>query len=119
MADTIKIEDIEESVVLVGVSEQDGDDADDSLSELAELVKTAGATVVGTLIQRREKIHPGTYVGTGKVAEIAELVESTGATGIVCDDELSPAQQKNLETYLDTKVMDFLRYFRKIGRAHV
>ena len=106
MADTIKIEDIEERVVLVGVSEQDGDDADDSLSELAELVKTAGATVVGTLIQRREKIHPGTYVGTGKVAEIAELVESTGATGIVCDDELSPAQQKNLETYLDTKVMD-------------
>lgn len=78
MADTIKIEDIEERVVLVGVSEQDGDDADDSLSELAELVKTAGATVVGTLIQRREKIHPGTYVGTGKVAEIAELVESTG-----------------------------------------
>ena len=106
MADSIKIEDIEERVVLVGVSEQDGDDADDSLSELAELVKTAGATVVGTLIQRREKIHPGTYVGTGKVAEIAELVESTGATGIVCDDELSPAQQKNLETYLDTKVMD-------------
>ena len=106
MADTIKIEDIEERVVLVGVSEQDGDDADDSLSELAELVKTAGATVVGTLIQRREKIHPGTYVGTGKVAEIAELVESTGATGIVCDDELSPAQQKNLEMYLDTKVMD-------------
>ena len=49
MADTIKIEDIEERVVLVGVSEQDGDDADDSLSELAELVKTAGATVVGTL----------------------------------------------------------------------
>ena len=106
MADTIKIEDIEERVVLVGVSEQDGDDADDSLSELAELVKTAGATVVGTLIQRREKIHPGTYVGTGKVAEIAELVESTGATGIVCDDELSPAQQKNLEMYLDTKAMD-------------
>lgn len=106
MADTIKIEDIEERVVLVGVSEQDGDDADDSLSELAELVKTAGATVVGTLIQRREKIHPGTYVGTGKVAEIAELVESTGAIGIVCDDELSPAQQKNLEMYLDTKVMD-------------
>ena len=54
MADTIKIEDIEERVVLVGVSEQDGDDADDSLSELAELVKTAGATVVGTLFLRRE-----------------------------------------------------------------
>ena len=106
MAEAIKIEDIEERVVLIGVSEQDGDDAEDSVEELKELVKTAGATVVGTLIQKREKIHPGTYVGTGKVAEIAELVESTGATGIVCDDELSPAQIKNLEMMLDTKVMD-------------
>ena len=97
---------MEERVVLVGVSERDGDDADDSLVELAELVKTAGATVVGTLIQRRESIHPGMYVGTGKVQEIAELVEQTGATGIVCDDELSPAQLKNLEQMLDTKVMD-------------
>lgn len=106
MADTIKIEEIEERVILVGVSEQDGDDAEDSLEELAELVKTAGATVVGTLIQKREKIHPGTYVGTGKVNEIAELVASTGATGIVCDDELTPAQLKNLEMYIDTKIMD-------------
>ncbi len=106
MADTIKIEEIEEKVILVGVSEQDGDDAEDSLEELAELVKTAGATVVGTLIQKREKIHPGTYVGTGKVNEIAELVASTGATGIVCDDELTPAQLKNLEMYIDTKIMD-------------
>ena len=86
--------------------EQDGDDAEDSLAELAELVKTAGASVAGTLIQKRELIHPGTYVGTGKVAEIAELLEHTGATGIVCDDELSPAQLKNLETMLNTKVMD-------------
>ena len=76
------------------------------LAELAELVKTAGASVAGTLIQKRELIHPGTYVGTGKVAEIAELLEHTGATGIVCDDELSPAQLKNLETMLNTKVMD-------------
>lgn len=106
MADTIKIEDIEEKVILVGVSEQDGDDAEDSVEELKELVKTAGATVVGTLIQKREKIHPGTYVGTGKVAEIEELIAQTGATGIVCDDELSPAQLKNLEMMLDTKVMD-------------
>lgn len=103
---TYEIEQLEERVVLVGVSERDGDDADDSLVELAELVKTAGATVVGTLIQRRESIHPGMYVGTGKVQEIAELVEQTGATGIVCDDELSPAQLKNLEQMLDTKVMD-------------
>lgn len=106
MAETIKIEEVEEKVILVGVSEQDGDDAEDSVEELKELVKTAGAAVVGTLIQKREKIHPGTYVGTGKVAEIEELIAQTGATGIVCDDELSPAQLKNLEMMLDTKVMD-------------
>jgi len=106
MGEPIVLEDFKESVILVGVSEQDGDDAEDSLAELAELVKTAGASVAGTLIQKRELIHPGTYVGTGKVAEIAELLEHTGATGIVCDDELSPAQLKNLETMLNTKVMD-------------
>ena len=106
MGEPIVLEDLKERVILVGVSEQDGDDAEDSLAELAELVKTAGASVAGTLIQKRELIHPGTYVGTGKVAEIAELLERTGATGIVCDDELSPAQLKNLETMLDTKVMD-------------
>ena len=106
MGEPIVLEDIEEKVILVGVSEQEGDDAEDSLAELAELVKTAGAAVAGTLIQKRELIHPGTYVGTGKVAEIAELLERTGATGIVCDDELSPAQLKNLENMLNTKVMD-------------
>lgn len=106
MDEPIVLEDFKERVILVGVSEQDGDDAEDSLAELAELVKTAGASVAGTLIQKRELIHPGTYVGTGKVAEIAELLEHTGATGIVCDDELSPAQLKNLETMLNTKVMD-------------
>ena len=106
MAETIKIEEVEEKVILVGVSEQDGDDAEDSVEELKELVKTAGAAVVGNLIQKREKIHLGTYVGTGKVAEIEELIAQTGATGIVCDDELSPAQLKNLEMMLDTKVMD-------------
>lgn len=106
MAETYKIEEIEEKVLLIGVSEQEGDDAEDSLTELAELVKTAGATVVGTLIQKRELIHPGYYVGTGKVQEIQELIEQTGATGIVCDDELTPAQLRNLEDALDTKVMD-------------
>lgn len=106
MAKSQEIEEIEEKVILVGVSEQEGDDAEDSVTELAELVKTAGATVVGTLIQKRETIHPGTYVGTGKVEEIAQLIAQTGATGIVCDDELSPAQLRNLENMLDTKVMD-------------
>lgn len=103
---TEEIEKVEEKVILVGVSEQDGDDAEDSLAELAELVKTAGAEVVDVVIQKRELIHPGTYVGTGKVEEIAQLLEQTGATGIVCDDELSPAQIKNLESLLAVKIMD-------------
>ena len=106
MAETFKIEELEERVILVGVSEHDGDDTEDSITELAELVKTAGATVVGTLIQKREGIHPGFYIGTGKVEELAALIEETGATGIVCDDELSPAQLKNLENALETKIMD-------------
>ena len=106
MAEIIELEDQIEKVILVGVSEQDGDDAEDSVAELAELVRTAGAVVVGTLIQKRELMHPGTYVGTGKVAEIAAMIAERGATGIVCDDELSPAQLKNLEQMLDTKVMD-------------
>ena len=106
MAQTYENEQMEEKVILIGVSEQEGDDAEDSLAELAELVKTAGAVVVGTLIQKRESIHPGTYVGTGKVDEIAQLLAATGATGIVCDDELSAAQMKNLESILATKVMD-------------
>ncbi len=101
-----EVEQETERVILVGVSQQDGDDVEDSVAELAELVETAGAVVVGTLIQKRENIHPGTYVGTGKVFELEELIEQTGATGIVCDDELSPAQLKNLEEALKTKVMD-------------
>ena len=97
---------IEERVILVGVSEQDGDDTEDSLEELAELVRTAGATAVGTVIQKLERRHPGTYVGTGKVQEIRELLIETDATGVVCDDELTPAQMRNLTDLLDTKVMD-------------
>lgn len=106
MAEMFETETLEEKVILVGISVQDGDDATDSLEELKELVKTAGATVVGTLIQSRGQIHPGTYIGSGKVMELAELIEQTNATGIVCDDELSPAQLKNLEGLLATKIMD-------------
>ncbi|MBQ2283194.1 MAG: GTPase HflX [Agathobacter sp.] len=106
MAEPFEIEELQEKVILVGVSEQDGDDAEDSLEELEELVHTAGAVVAGKILQKREQIHRGTYVGTGKVQEIAQMLEETGATGIVCDDELSPAQLKNLEELLATKVMD-------------
>lgn len=118
MSELVKNEEIIEKVILVGVSEQDGDDTEDSVAELAELVSTAGAMVVGTIIQKRELIHPGTYVGTGKVQEIAQLVEESGATGIVCDDELSPAQLKNLEHILDTKVMDRTLIILDIFAAH-
>ncbi len=102
----IQMEEAKEKVILVGVSEQDGDDAEDSIAELGELVETAGASVAGILIQKRERMHPGTYVGKGKVEEIRELLWETDATGVVCDDELSPAQLRNLSDMLDVKVMD-------------
>lgn len=95
-----------ERFVLVGVSEQDGDDAQDSIEELKELVKTAGGETAGVIIQRRERMHPGTYVGKGKIEEIRELLYETHATGIICDDELSPAQLRNLTDLLEVKVMD-------------
>ena len=113
-----EVEQETERVILVGVSQQDGDDAEDSVAELAELVETAGAVVVGTLIQKRENIHPGTYVGTGKVFELEELIEQTGATGIVCDDELSPAQLMNLQDALNIKVMDRTMVILDIFAAH-
>ena len=106
MAEAFIIEEAEERVILVGVSVQEGDDTNDSLTELAELVQTAGAEVAGTAIQSRENIHPGTYVGTGKLQEIREMIAELHATGIVCDDELSPAQLRNMEEILDCKVMD-------------
>ena len=106
MAEPFRIEEIEEKVILVGVSVQEGDDTEDSLTELGELVQTAGAEVVGVTIQNREAIHPGTYVGTGKLQEIRQMLVELEATGIVCDDELSPAQLRNMERELDCKVMD-------------
>ena len=95
-----------ERVILVGVRVSEGDDTEVSLSELAELVKTAGADTVAVVVQNREAVHPGTYVGKGKIDELAELLLLHKADGIVCDDELSPAQMKNLEDALECKVMD-------------
>ena len=100
------MKEMEERVILVGVQESFSEDVEESLDELAELCETAGAQVAGRVIQNREKIHPGTYVGKGKIDEIALLMEELDATGIVCDDELSPAQLNNLEKELDCKVMD-------------
>lgn len=95
-----------ERVILVGVRVSDGDDTEVSLMELGELVKTAGAEAVAVVVQNREAVHPGTYVGKGKMEEIAEQLLLLSADGIVCDDELSPAQMKNLEDALQCKVMD-------------
>lgn len=95
-----------ERVILVGVSRNDGDDTKASLDELEQLAFTAGAVTVGKQIQNRENPHPGTYLGKGKIEEIRELLWELDATGVVCDDELSPVQLRNLEELLDTKVMD-------------
>lgn len=101
-----EIKDEKEKLILVGVASSANDDTEQSLDELCNLVDTAGGVVVGRVIQRREMIHPATYVGKGKIEEIKELLWETDADGIVCDDELSPAQTANLTELLDTKVMD-------------
>lgn len=94
-----------ERVILIGVQLED-DDTTKSLDELAELARTAGAETVGRIIQPREYAHPSTYIGKGKLDEARIMIDQMDATGIICDDELSPAQLKNLEDILDTKVMD-------------
>lgn len=102
----IELNEIQERVLLLGVQEADGDDTEESVHELGELAATAGAQVAGSVIQRRERIHPGTYLGKGKLDEVRALLWETEATGVICDDELSPAQLNNLQQELDCKVMD-------------
>lgn len=106
MAEMFELKEAQERVILVGVSTSDHDDTEKSLDELEELVATAGAVTVGRVIQNLDQVHPGTYVGKGKLEEIKELLWETQATGIICDDELTPAQLGNMEDVLDTKVMD-------------
>ncbi len=101
---TYETKEIVEKVILLGVDV--GDDTKESVKELADLVDTAGAVVLDSIIQTRERIHPGTYLGKGKIEEVKERVMELDATGVVCDDELTPAQLRNLEDLLDTKVMD-------------
>lgn len=103
---TIEEQSPHERVILVGVSVSDTDDTEQSLKELKELAATAGAETVGMLIQNREKIHPGTYIGTGKIDELRRMAEVLEADAVICDDELSPAQLRNLQQELDLKVMD-------------
>ncbi len=106
MAELYEVKQEREKVILVGVKEQEDDDTEKSLLELMELAKTAQADTLATFIQNRESAHPGTYIGKGKIEEVAQAVRELGADGIICDDELSPAQMKNLEAALGCKVMD-------------
>ncbi len=95
-----------ERVILVAVCTGEEADTERSLDELGQLVETAGGEVLGQLYQNREYPEPGTYIGKGKIEEIRELAENMEADGIVCDDELSPAQMRNLSNILGLKVMD-------------
>ena len=99
-------DEIIERVILVGVAFDTDDDTERSLDELGELAKTAGAQTVGRIIQTRDNFHPATYIGKGKIEELRLMIDELDATGIICDDELSPAQFKNLEDELGVKVMD-------------
>ena len=89
-----------------------------SLDELQELAETAGAMTVGRLIQNREAVHPGTYIGKGKIEELREMTESLCADAIVCDDELSPSQISNLQEELSCKVIDRTVLILDIFAAH-
>ena len=102
----IEIQEEQERVILVGVALEHIDSVQDSLDELEQLVETAGAVTVEKMIQSREQIHPATYLGRGKLEELRERLAFHGATGVVCDDELTPAQMKNMEQALQAKVMD-------------
>ena len=99
-------EEIQDRVILIGVQANLGDDMEESLDELGELAATAGAAVAGRIIQNREAVHPGTYIGKGKIEEVKGLLYALNANGVICDDELSPAQMNNLERELECKVMD-------------
>lgn len=103
----IDTEQKKEKVILVAVSDKgDTQRVIESLCELEELAKTAGAITVEHIIQNRDSVHPGTYVGKGKMEEIKNAIYAHGADGIITDDELTPAQIKNLEKELNTNIMD-------------
>ena len=96
-----------ERVVLVGVwTEGTSLMAENSLAELKALAETAGSEVLEGLIQRRDKPDPATYIGSGKVEELRQVVIATGADTVICDGELSPSQLRQLEEKVKVKVVD-------------
>jgi GTP-binding protein HflX len=102
----IELEQFQDRVILVGLCTDSEEETLVSLSELGALAETAGAEVLTQIIQRRARPEPGTYLGSGKIEELKELVAMLDANGVICDDELSPAQMKNLQDQLGCKVMD-------------
>lgn len=106
MAELFEINEEQERVVLVAAAVNDEPSAQASLDELEELVKTAGAVTIGRFVQNRQMIDIATYIGSGKVAELRDMLITMQATGIVCDDELTPSQMNNLERELNIKIMD-------------
>ncbi|CAM5661431.1 GTPase HflX [Streptomyces parvulus] len=110
LRDVVEVEQREvrlERVVLAGVwTSGTVAEAESSLAELAALAETAGALVLDGVVQRRDKPDPATYIGSGKAAELRDLVEQTGADTVVCDGELSPAQLVRLEEVVKVKVVD-------------
>ncbi|NOT33507.1 MAG: GTPase HflX [Candidatus Eisenbacteria bacterium] len=96
----------EERAILVGHSTGSAEDLRRSLEELARLADTAGAIVMGQATQRRGSVHPATFIGKGKVAEVKALSEAHDVDVVIFDDDLSPAQVRNLEKAIDRKVVD-------------
>jgi len=96
-----------EKVVLIGVwTEGDFDQTQRSLAELAQLAETAGSQVLDVLVQRRDRPDPATYIGSGKLRELAQIVAATGADTVICNGELSPSQLSKMEKAVKVKVID-------------
>ncbi len=106
MSEVHIMEEQKERAILLAVDTGSGYDTEAGLEELKELADTAGAVVVGRIVQNREKVHTATYVGKGKIEEIKDLIFEEEADTVICDDELSPAQIGNLEQELEVKVID-------------
>ncbi len=107
-----------EHVILTGICTSEQSDTEASLDELEDLAKTAGVICIGRMIQNRESVHPGTYLGKGKLEELQTLLDQTQADAVICDDELSPAQLKNMEEALKVKIIDRTLLILDIFASH-
>lgn len=107
-----------ERYILVAVSTDDEEKAWRSLDELAELLDTAGGETACQVVQNLQHPDRGTYIGKGKALEIREMLEVQEAAGIICDDELSPPQLRNLSDLIDSKVLDRTMLILDIFAAH-